>query len=325
MNKAMRVLGIVLASGGVLACRGEPSEEAPAAEVEENMADESAKAKPASAVSAEREKPAEGTSPAKEVTADGYEVIRAKAGDGKAAEVAVQAPPGWKVAQPPTVPDPHAGKFGLSDALAGLKGKGPLVATMRTSLGTLYCDLYEDKAPVTVANFAGLARGTRSTWQAEAGAWVKKPYYDGTTFHRVIPGFMIQGGDWKGDGSGDLWYTIPDELHPSLKHDKAGQLCMANRGPNTNEAQFFITDGAAPHLDTSYTIFGQCTPTDVVNRIARVTQSGPPNNRPLTPVVIDRVTVERRAGGAAAAQSAPKAEAPAKAEPTAAETKPAGD
>jgi peptidyl-prolyl cis-trans isomerase A (cyclophilin A) len=110
-------------------------------------------------------------------------------------------------------------------------------------------------------------------------------------------------------------------VHPSLKHDRAGLLCMANRGPNTNEGQFFITEGAAPHLDGSYSIFGQCIPTEIVNRIARVPQSGAPNNRPLTPVVMERVSIERRAGGANAAAAgagvANSGSAPAAATPSA--------
>lgn len=246
--------------------------------------DDKAPAKPAS------DKPA--------VTDDGYEVVRAKQGEG--AEVAVKAPPGFQVVTgAPDSKDPHDGKFGLDEALKDLPGKGKLHATIRTSLGSFECQLFDDKAPNTVANFVGLARGLRKFWSAKDKAWVNKPYYDGTTFHRVIPEFMIQGGDWKGDGSGDMYYVIPDELHPSLKHDRGGLLCMANRGPNTNEAQFFITEAAAAHLDTSYTIFGECAPVDLVKKIARVPQSGPPNNRPLTPVVIEKVTISRGAGGAA--------------------------
>jgi peptidyl-prolyl cis-trans isomerase A (cyclophilin A) len=142
---------------------------------------------------------------------------------------------------------------------------------------------------------------------------------------------MIQGGDWAGDGSGGVYYMIPDEVQ-SMKHDRGGLLCMANRGPNTNEAQFFITEAAASHLDSSYTIFGACTPTDLVNRIARVPQSGPPNNRPLTPVVIEKVTIQRGAAKAPAAASgkaeeskpsAPGSAAPAKAAEAPATTKPA--
>jgi peptidyl-prolyl cis-trans isomerase A (cyclophilin A) len=242
-----------------------------------------------------------------ESTDDGYDIIRAKTKSGETADIAVKAPPGWQVVQPPSTPDPQGSKFTLKEALAGLGGKGKLVATLRTSLGTLHCDLYDDKAPVTVANFVGLARGTRKTWDGATGAWVGRPYYDGTTFHRVIPGFMIQGGDYAGTGAGRMWYTIPDELHPSLKHDRAGLLCMANRGPNTNEAQFFITDAATPHLDTSYSIFGLCTPTEVVYRIARVPQGR--NNRPLTPVVIEQVSIARVAGGAAQLERQSKAAA----------------
>jgi peptidyl-prolyl cis-trans isomerase A (cyclophilin A) len=287
-----RTLGCTLLSLALLwGCRDKPADEEPAA-----PAAEPAKSEPAA-----EQQPA---TPAKAVTSDGYEVIRAQTKQGESATVEVKAPEGWKITQPPTTPDPRGGKFSLKDALRDLPVKGSLVATIRTSLGTLTCELYEDKAPITVANFVGLARGLRETWSAKDGKWVARPYYDGTTFHRVIPGFMIQGGDYAGDGSGDLWYTIPDEVHASLKHDRAGQLCMANRGPNTNEAQFFITEGAAPHLDGSYTIFGQCEPTSVVNRIARVPQSGPPNNRPLTPVVIERVTIERRTGQPAASGAA---------------------
>lgn len=313
--RTFRIALIIVAVSAVFmagaGCRSRSSDEEATSEPSEPSAEE-AKSEPAKAETPKSEPAATTAESAKERTEDGYEVIRAKTKEGQDTELAVKAPEGWKVAQPPTKPDPRNGKFALKDAVQGLAGKAPLVATIRTSMGTLYCDLYDDKAPVTVANFVGLARGIREWWSAKDQAWVAKPYYDGTTFHRVIPTFMIQGGDWKGDGSGDLWMTIPDEVHPALKHDKAGQLCMANRGPNTNEAQFFITEGAAPHLDGSYTIFGQCTPTEIVNRIARVPQSGPPNNRPLTPVVIEKVTVERRNGGAnAVAASGGASPAPA--------------
>jgi peptidyl-prolyl cis-trans isomerase A (cyclophilin A) len=107
-----------------------------------------------------------------------------------------------------------------------------------------------------------------------------------------------------------MYFTVPDEITPTRKHDRGGLLCMANRGPNTNEAQFFITEAAAAHLDNSYTIFGECSPLDLVKRIARVPQSGPPNNRPLTPVVIEKVPIERKPAKPAAP---PSAAAPAKA------------
>jgi peptidyl-prolyl cis-trans isomerase A (cyclophilin A) len=210
---------------------------------------------------------------------------------GAAPQGRTQAP----LVRRPSSPDPTGGTFPLDEALAGLSGQGPLRAEIRTSMGTLECELYDESAPMTVANFVGLARGVRPWWDAREAEWVKAPYFDGTGFHRVIPDFMIQGGDHLGDGSGDVGYTFDDELDPSLKHDRAGQLCMANKGPNTNAAQFFITDGAAPHLDrmNSYTIFGQCSPTETVARIARVPQSGPPHNRPREPVDIERVRILR--------------------------------
>jgi len=231
---------------------------------------------------------------------DGYQVIRARTKDGEIASMGVKAPRGWQVVQPPTEPDPHAGKFTIDEATKGLDKKGTLAAQIETSMGSFYCDLYADKAPNTVANFVGLARGLRKFWDSEKLAWIARPYYDHTTFHRVLPGFMIQGGDHTGTGQGFIGYNFPDELHPALHHDRPGQLCMANRGPNRNEAQFFITEGAAPHLDKSYTIFGQCEPATLVQRIARVPQSGPPGNTPLTPVTIDRVKIKKVVGGAAA-------------------------
>jgi peptidyl-prolyl cis-trans isomerase A (cyclophilin A) len=307
-QRTSMVWTVVMGLCATAACR-ESMHPAQESETKEATPSEPEKAPP-TAAAAKEDKPAatqetSHTNDAKkEVTGDGYEVVRA---EGKAAEtsaaVAVKAPEGWEVATPPTSPDPHAGKFTLPEALKGLPGKGQLGATIKTSLGSFRCELYEDKAPNTVANFVGLARGTRKFWSSKDHAWVGRPYYDGTTFHRVIPGFMIQGGDWKGDGSGNMYFTVADELHPSLKHDKGGLLCMANRGPNTNEAQFFITEAAAPHLDSSYSIFGLCTPNDLVYRIARVPQG--PNNKPLTPVVIEKVTIDRGGKAAETSNAAP--------------------
>jgi peptidyl-prolyl cis-trans isomerase A (cyclophilin A) len=204
-------------------------------------------------------------------------------------------PPGPKVpARPvaevtPSSDDPLKGKWTLADATQGITGSGPLVATIDTDLGKLDCTLYEDKAPLTVANFVGLARGTRP-WKDPSGAWVKKPAYDGTIFHRIIKGFMIQGGDPKGNGSGEPGYVIPDEVWENAMHDRPGLLCMANRGPNTNGAQFFITDARAPHLDRGYTIFGECAPEEMVHTIANVEVMG---ERPKTPPKIKSVKVHR--------------------------------
>jgi peptidyl-prolyl cis-trans isomerase A (cyclophilin A) len=233
-------------------------------------------------------------------TADGYQVIRARTKTGEITELKVKAPRGWDVLPAPTSPDPHGGEFTLKQATAGLEGEGQLAVRIQTSMGSFYCDLFPDKAPKTVANFVGLARGKRKFWDGKEAAWVARPYYDGTEFHRVVPGFMIQGGDHTGTGKGGIGYNIPDEVHPTLRHDRPGQLCMANRGPNTGEAQFFITEAPAPHLDRSYTIFGQCSPATLVQRISRVPQSGRPRNRPLTPVKIEQVEVRRVQGGAAA-------------------------
>jgi peptidyl-prolyl cis-trans isomerase A (cyclophilin A) len=185
-------------------------------------------------------------------------------------------------------PDPLKGQFTLADATKDLKGKGALVADIDTDLGKLSCELYEDKAPVTVANFVGLARGLRP-FKSPGGEWVKKLAYDGTTFHRVIKGFMIQGGDPEGTGKGEPGYIIPDEMWGG-KHDRRGLLCMANRGPNTNGMQFFITDQSAPHLDRSYTIFGACTPDDVIEKLASVDVRG---ERPIKPTTIKSVTIRR--------------------------------
>ncbi len=194
----------------------------------------------------------------------------------------------------PTSPDPLSGEFTMAQAVEGLpEGDEPLTAVIRTDLGRITCKLLADKAPRTVANFVGLARAKRPFWDARRGEWTKRAGYDGTKFHRVIPGFMIQGGDPLGDGSGDPGYTIPDEVWDGARHNRAGLLCMANRGPNTNGMQFFITDAAAAHLDDSYTIFGECAPTEMASRIARVPQTGRPDNRPLTDVVIETVRIYR--------------------------------
>ncbi len=185
--------------------------------------------------------------------------------------------------------DPLGGKFTLADATAGLEGKGALTATIETSLGKLSCELYADKAPTTVANFIGLARGIRP-FRDPSGHWVKKPGYDGTTFHRIIKGFMIQGGDPTGTGAGEPGYVIPDEVWSGAKHDQRGLLCMANRGANTNGMQFFITDGPAPHLDSGYTIFGKCSPDAVIETLASAEVRG---DRAVSPPRIQHVTIGR--------------------------------
>jgi len=202
-----------------------------------------------------------------------------------------QAPPPEAPKAPASDDDPVHGKFSLDDATAGLAGKGPLVAEIDTDLGKLGCDLYDDKAPITVANFVGLSRGLRP-FKAPDGKWTKKPAYDGTTFHRVVKGFMIQGGDPYGTGAGEPGYVIPDEIWAGAAHDQRGLLCMANRGPNTNGQQFFIMDAAARHLDGGYTIFGKCGPDAVIEKLASVPVQG---DHSITPSKIKKITIKRKA------------------------------
>ena len=170
---------------------------------------------------------------------------------------------------------------------------GPTIV-FDTSMGRMICKTFQNVAPNTVANFIGLVEGTKD-WTSAMGT-VKhhgKPFYDGLTFHRVIPGFMVQGGDPVGDGTGDPGYFVDDEISPSLTFSAAGRLAMANSGPNTNGSQFFITEAPQPDLDGHYTIFGQCDPHTVllVASIARVERDR--RDRPLTPVLINHVTIVR--------------------------------
>lgn len=186
--------------------------------------------------------------------------------------------------------DPLGGKFTLEDATKGLPASGQLVAEIHTEQGKLTCELYEDKAPITVANFVGLARGLRPFKDPNSGEWVKRPAYNGTVFHRIIKGFMIQGGDPTGTGRGEPGYVFPDEIWEGAKHDQRGLLCMANRGANTNGMQFFIMDGAKQHLDGGYTIFGKCAPDAVIEKLASSEVIG---DRAVNPPKMERITVSR--------------------------------
>lgn len=191
----------------------------------------------------------------------------------------------------PTSPDPEAGDFTLEEALAGLPGTGQPVATIETSLGTVTCRLAGDLVPIAVANFVGLARGLRPWWDPCRAAWVKEPYYDGLTWHRVIPGFMAQGGDIFGDGSGGPGYTFANEQHPQLLHDRPGTLAYANAGRDTNGSQFYITVGRRPQLDGDYVVFGYCDNVGVIEQIVAVPRDV--NDKPLQPVLIRKVTITR--------------------------------
>ena len=165
-------------------------------------------------------------------------------------------------------------------------------AQFDTSEGTFTIRLFEKEAPKTVANFVGLAEGTREWKDPQTGEAKTAPFYDGVTFHRVIDGFMIQGGDRLGTGSGGPGYKFADEFHPTLRHSRAGMLSMANAGPNTNGSQFFITLGPTPHLDNRHSVFGEVVEgMDIVSRIGSV-QTGR-QDRPVKPVVINRVAIKR--------------------------------
>jgi peptidyl-prolyl cis-trans isomerase A (cyclophilin A) len=177
------------------------------------------------------------------------------------------------------------------------------VAIIDTTAGKMTCKLFPDKAPIGVANFIGLAEGTKDWTNPVTHA--KKhgvPLYDGTIFHRVIPNFMIQGGDPAGSGSGDPGYVFKNETSPDLKFDRPGRLAYANSGPDTNGSQFFITEAAYPSLNGHYTIFGQCNDAAVaiVKQIARMGRNS--NDFPNQPVKINHITIQQ---GAASKPNAP--------------------
>jgi peptidyl-prolyl cis-trans isomerase A (cyclophilin A) len=168
---------------------------------------------------------------------------------------------------------------------------GPTVV-MDTSEGRITCQFFEKQAPVAVANFIGLAEGTKEWTDPATGKKMRnKHYYDGTTFHRVIPDFMAQGGDPTGTGTGDPGFAFADELDANLNFDVPGRLAMANSGPNTNGSQFFVTEAAYPSLDQHYTIFGQCdeASVEVVKAITHVQTDS--NDKPRVPVYLKKVTI----------------------------------
>jgi len=161
-----------------------------------------------------------------------------------------------------------------------------------TSEANFTVRLYDQEAPKTVENFVGLAEGTKEWTDPRTNRKVTQPYYDGVIFHRVINGFMIQGGDPLGQGIGGPGYTFGDEFHPKLRHNKEGILSMANRGPNTNGGQFFITLGPTPHLDDRHSVFGEVVEgLDVVRRIGS-TATGD-RDRPVKDIVIESIAIKR--------------------------------
>ena len=173
-----------------------------------------------------------------------------------------------------------------------VSGDGELHAIIHTNHGDIDVELYEERAPKTVANFVGLATGQREFKDPGTGDWKKEPYYDGIIFHRIIDGFMLQGGDPTGTGRGGPGYKFEDEFHPELRHDSLGTLSMANAGPNTNGSQFFITLGPTPHLNDKHAVFGQVVDgLDVVRKIGKVPTAR--GDRPKDDVVMQSVEIKR--------------------------------
>jgi len=157
-------------------------------------------------------------------------------------------------------------------------------------MGRIVCRLFPDKAPEAVKNFVSLTNGTKRWYDYQKKVWTQRRYYDGLTFHRVIPEFMIQSGDPLGDGTGGPGYQFKDEFSPDLTFDKPGRLAMANAGPNTNGSQFFITVAPTPYLDNRHTIFGEVVEgQEVADAISEVPRDA--DDKPNTPVVMKKVTI----------------------------------
>jgi peptidyl-prolyl cis-trans isomerase A (cyclophilin A) len=192
------------------------------------------------------------------------------------------------------------------------------IAVIETTVGKLTCTLFPDKAPIGVANFVGLSRGTKDWLNPLDGKKMHGvPLYDGTIFHRVIPSFMIQGGDPRGDGTGDPGYKFPNETSPDLGFDRPGRMAYANAGPGTNGSQFFVTEVPYPSLNGGYTLFGQCDDASVelVKQIARMARDS--NDRPYVPVKIKHITISKMAVHHAPAAHAAPAKAVVKPKPAA--------
>jgi peptidyl-prolyl cis-trans isomerase A (cyclophilin A) len=186
--------------------------------------------------------------------------------------------------------DPEAGNFTMDEALVQLPmGPGPLRAIIETDLGTVTCVLHDVEAPIGVANFVGLARGRRAFRDPVTKKWVLRRFYDGLTFHRVIPGFMAQGGDPLGTGTGGPGYKFVNEI-AGLHHDP-GTLAYANAGADTNGSQFYITETEQSQLDAGYTNFGACTPLTVVPKLTAVPRDA--NDKPLKPLHMKTITITR--------------------------------
>lgn len=206
-----------------------------------------------------------------------------------------QTPPA--AAPKPAAPKPAAPK--PADATKPAEAPKPvrpngLYGTMVTTMGTIQFQLFEKEAPLSVKNFIDLSRGNKAWLDQKTGQMVKRPLLPGTTFHRVIPGFMIQAGDPTGTGAGNVGFIVPDEFSPELSYDRPGRFGMANISrPNTNSSQFFITEVPTPHLTGRHSIFGQVTEgLELIGKIARV-PADPSSNKPNTPIRIVSITFQR--------------------------------
>jgi peptidyl-prolyl cis-trans isomerase A (cyclophilin A) len=217
-------------------------------------------------------------------------------------EASAPATPAAKPVTPPETPVPSAEKPEAavtpdpSKPSAAKYGPG-IYAHFTTTNGNFIVKFFDKEAPETVANFVGLAEGKKAWTDPRTGRQVRRPYYRNVLFHRIIPGFMIQGGDPEGTGMGGPGYTFEDEIVPSLRHNKPGIVSMANRGPDTNGGQFFITVAPYPSLDGKYSIFGEVVEgLDNVVAMSKVPTTGPrgdPPNKPRKDVVINNVRIER--------------------------------
>ncbi len=236
--------------------------------------------------------------------------------------IAATCSAGWTQTKPAAKTAPAKKPAATTAAKPATTPSAQPTAIIETTAGKLTCTLFPDVAPIGVANFIGLAQGTKD-WTNPISHAKKHgvPLYDGTIFHRVIPDFMIQGGDPAGSGSGDVGFVFKNETSPTLKFDRPGRLAYANAGPGTNGSQFFITEVPYPSLNGGYTLFGQCDEASValVKQIARMGRDA--NDRPYRPVKIVHITITK--GGAPAAKpSAGTAAKPAVKKPAAPTTAP---
>jgi peptidyl-prolyl cis-trans isomerase A (cyclophilin A) len=214
---------------------------------------------------------------------------------------------------PPQTPANELPDTPTSQVPPTVEPTGP-TAVLDTSMGRITCRLFDKQAPITVANFIGLAQGTKPwTDPVSKEKMTGKPFYNGTTFHRVIPEFMIQGGDPTATGTGDPGYMFEDEFDPNLNFDVPGRMAMANSGPRTNGSQFFITEVPTTHLNQKHTIFGQCDQASlsVVSAIARVQRDA--DDKPLQPVTLIKVTIVQEGQPLPPAPAVPAPVAPASA------------